>query len=108
MTVAFDPIFTKIAYILVVVQVDYNNKTTPLYTGPAPETTAVLPMGQFHLYAKITEEAGAYALYDINVRFPTVMPDEAQYYEFDVLSKVRYYESTGNQQRIQQILTAQV
>jgi hypothetical protein len=94
--------------LLAVVQLDYNNKTTPLYSGPVAESTVVLPMGQFHLYAKIEEEAGAYATYDIDVRFPTVMPDEAQYYEFDVLSKIAYYQSTGNQQRIQQILTAQV
>ena len=36
------------------VQLDNNNRTMPLYSGPLPEATAVLPMGQFHLYAKIT------------------------------------------------------
>ncbi len=64
-------------------------------------------MGQFHLYAKIYEEAGAYAMYDINVQFPTIMPEEYQYYDYDVLSKVRHHQSMGNQQRTQQILTAQ-
>ena len=88
-------------------QLDNNNRTMPLYSGPMPEATAVLPMGQFHLYAKITESAGAYATYDINVRFPTVMPSQKQYYNYSILEKVQGHQRTGNQQRIAQILTAQ-
>ena len=86
---------------------DNNNRTMPLYSGPLPEATAVLPMGQFHLYAKITESAGAYATFDINLRFPTVMPSERQYYDYNILQKVQDHQRTGNQQRIAQILTAQ-
>lgn len=62
----------------------------PLYSGPLPQATAVLPMGQFHLYAKITESAGAYATYDINLRFPTVMPSEREYYEYREGDRILY------------------
>jgi hypothetical protein len=54
-----------------------------------PETTVVLPMGQFYLFASIEESAGAYATYDINLRFPTIMPSEEQYYAYGVLSTIK-------------------
>ena len=98
---------TIVKYSFTIVQLDNNNRTMPLYSGPLPEATAVLPMGQFHLYAKITESAGAYATFDINLRFPTVMPSERQYYDYNILQKVQDHQRTGNQQRIAQILTAQ-
>ena len=37
----------------------------------------------------LTESAGAYATYDINLRFPTVMPSERQYYDY------RYARKSG-------------
>ena len=43
---------TIVKYSFTIVQLDNNNRTMPLYSGPLPEATAVLPMGQFHLYAK--------------------------------------------------------
>jgi hypothetical protein len=60
-----------------------------LYSGAMPETTVVLPMGQFYLFASIEESAGAYATYDINLRFPTIMPSEEQYYAYGVLSTIK-------------------
>ena len=44
-----------------------------LYAGTLDEVKVVFPVGEFHLYAEIHEEAGAYATYDINIKFPTTL-----------------------------------
>jgi hypothetical protein len=36
---------------------DKGNITTPLYSGPNREAEVILPVGDFHLYAEIHEEA---------------------------------------------------
>ena len=50
-----------------------GNQTTMLYAGTLDEVKVVFPVGEFHLFAEIHEEAGAYATYDINIKFPTTL-----------------------------------
>ena len=58
------------------------------------EKYPALYLGNLNFLRKIlldhlTESAGAYATYDINLRFPTVMPSERQYYDY------RYARKSG-------------
>lgn len=79
-----------------------------LYSGPLPEALVVLPFGEFHLYAEIHEEAGAYATYDVSKRFTTYLPDEEEYKAIDMAALLKQYKEVGNQQRVTQILQADV
>jgi len=60
----------------VVEQTEKGNITTPLYSGPNREAIVVLPVGEFHLYAEIHEEAEAYAVSDINLKLPIYLPEQ--------------------------------
>ena len=82
--------------------------TSMLYAGPLPDAKIVLPMGEFHLIAEIHEEAGAYAVYDINVRFPTYLPDQEEYESLDIAAELKKYAEIGDQSRVSQILQADV
>ena len=79
-----------------------------LYSGPLPEAKVVLPMGEFHLIAEIHEEAGAYAQFDIDTRFPTYLPDQQDYEKVDIRAMLARYAEIGDQARVSQILQADV
>ena len=79
-----------------------------LYSGPLPEAKVVLPMGEFHLIAEIHEEAGAYAEFDIDTRFPTYLPDQQDYEKVDIRAMLAKYAEIGDQARVSQILQADV
>ena len=83
-----------------------GNQTTMLYSGTLDEITAVFPVGEFHLYAEIHEEAGAYAVYDINPKFPTTLPDQDDYEAVNIDAWLKAETALGNQARVAQILLA--
>ena len=79
-----------------------------LYAGPLPDAKIVLPMGEFRIFAEIHEEAGAYAVFDINKRFPTYMPDQQAYEAIDLQAELKKYAEIGDQARVSQLLLADV
>ena len=87
---------------------DRGMRTSMLYAGPLPDAKVVLPFGEFHLIAEIHEEAGAYAEFDINTRFPTYLPDQQEYESIDVAAMLKKYSEIGDQSRVSQILQADV
>ena len=87
---------------------DRGERTSMLYAGPLPDAKVVLPMGEFHLIAEIHEEAGAYAEFDISTRFPTYLPDQAEYESLDITAMLKKFAETGDQNRVSQILQADV
>ena len=68
-----------------------GEQVSMLYAGPLPDAKIVLPMGEFRLFAEIHEEAGAYAVFDINKRFPTYMPDQQAYEAIDLQAELKKY-----------------
>ena len=89
-------------------QTDRGERTNMLYAGPLPEAKVVLPLGEFHLIAEIHEEAGAYAEFDIDLRFPTYLPDQQDYEKLDIRAMLKKYAEIGDQARVSQILQADV
>ena len=87
---------------------DRGERTSMLYAGPLPDAKVVLPMGEFHLIAEIHEEAGAYATFDISTRFPTYLPDQQEYESLDITEMLRKFAESGDQNRVAQILNADV
>ena len=87
---------------------DRGERTSMLYAGPLPDAKVVLPMGEFHLIAEIHEEAGAYAEFDISTRFPTYLPDQQEYESLDITAMLKKYAEIGDQNRVSQILNADV
>ena len=87
---------------------DRGERTSMLYAGPLPDAKVVLPMGEFHLIAEIHEEAGAYAEFDISMRFPTYLPDQQEYESLDIAKMLEKYSEIGDQNRVAQILQADV
>ena len=87
---------------------DRGMRTSMLYAGPLPDAKVVLPFGEFHLIAEIHEEAGAYAEFDIDLRFPTYLPDQQDYEKLDIRAMLKKYAEIGDQARVSQILQADV
>ena len=79
-----------------------------MYAGSLDEKVVCFPVGEFHLYAEIHEEAGAYAKSDIDIKFSTTLPDEDDYKAVDVKEMLRQASEVGDQARISQILQADV
>ena len=50
-----------------------GNETRLLYAGPLDNAKAVFGFGKFHLFAEIWDEAGAFATFDINTAFTTII-----------------------------------
>ncbi len=86
-------------------QTDKGNKTTVLYSGPTRESKVVLPLGEFHLFAEIHEEAEAFTIFDIEVKFPTYLPTQEEYEAYNITQKLA---NTRDEARIAQMLTADV
>ena len=83
-----------------------GEETTMLYSGPLSETKVIFPVGEFRLYAEIHEEAGAFSFYEIDPKFSTVLPDEADYAQLDIKTLLKEYNDIGDQARVSQILLA--
>ena len=89
-------------------QSDKGNTTTLLYSGPGRESRAVFPLGEFHLFAEIHEEFESFATFHIDVKFPTYMPEEEEYFALGVGRTVQESSDTGDQTRVAQLLQADV
>ena len=89
-------------------QSDRGNTTTVLYSGPGRESRALLPLGEFHLFAEIHEELESFATFHIDTKFPTYMPDEEEYKALGVGSVIKESSDTGDQARVAQLLQADV
>lgn len=85
---------------------DKGTEMSVLYSGPLPDAKVVLPLGTFELMAEIHEEAGAYTKFQINPRFPTYLPDEADYKAVDLTAMLKRFAEVGDQARVSQILQA--
>lgn len=85
---------------LVIEQTDKGPQTTPLYSGPNREAVVSLPVGDFHVYAEIHEEAEAFAVYDITFKLSIYLPEKEDYDAFVI--------NTNDEARIAQFLTADV
>lgn len=92
----------------VIEETDKGNKTTLLYSGPTREAEVVFPAGKFHLFAEIHEEAEAFTVFDIDVKFNIYLPDQEEYEAFNLDEQLALYTSTGDQARVSQILQADV
>ena len=90
----------------IIEKTERGNQTTMLYSGTLDEVKVVFPVGEFHLYAEIHEEAGAYAIYDINHKFPTTLPDKDDYDAMDIEAELKAQTALGNQARVSQLLLA--
>ena len=85
-----------------------QTETTLLYSGPVDETLAVLPVGEYYVFAEIHENAGAYARSEITPSLTIYMPDQKEYEEFNIQQKLAYYGQVGDQARLTQMLAADV
>mgnify|MGYP000150002773 CR=1 FL=1 len=85
-----------------------GEETTVLAAGPLAETKAVLPVGEFFLFAEIHDEAGAFATFPISTTFNVFLPDQTDYEEVDMKAALDYFTKTGDQARVSQILQADV
>ena len=83
-----------------------GNETRLLYAGPLDNAKAVFGFGKFHLFAEIWDEAGAFATFDINTAFTTIMPVREQYESYDIAADVKKYKDIGDAGRISMILQA--
>lgn len=88
---------TEPSLIVVVVETSANGEklTTTMYSGPVREATVVFPVGEFHLFAEIHEEAQAFTVFDIDTRFSTIMPTQAEYETIDVDKLVKDSRDTS-------------
>ena len=96
-----------ITYLLLVVEeTARGNETKLLYAGPLDNAKAVFGVGKYHLFAEIWEEAGAYALYDIDTAFKTEMPNQEQYENYDLIADLKAFKDVGDASRTAMILQA--
>ena len=74
------------SFSFLVVETSENGEklTTTLYSGPTREATVVFPVGEFHLFAEIHEEAEAFTVFDIDTLFSTIMTTQAEYETIDL------------------------
>jgi hypothetical protein len=77
-----------------------------LYSGPLAEAKVVFPVGEFHLFVEVHEEAGAYAVYDVDIKFPIYLPDEDDYNAIDIEALLQTASEVGDQARVSQLLQA--
>ena len=87
---------------------DRGPKTSVLYSGPTAEAKIVLPVGEFHLFVEVHEEAEAFAIYDIDLKFPVYLPTEEEYNGHDFDAVIGNFADTGDDARVQQMLQADV
>ena len=83
-----------------------GNETRLLYAGPLDSSKAVFGVGKFHLFAEIWDEAGAFATFDIDTAFTTILPSQEQYEAYDIAADVKKFKDTGDAGRIAMILQA--
>ena len=77
-----------------------------LGAGPLDNIKAVLGVGIFHLYAEIWDEAGAFAIYNIDQEFTTILPTQEQYESYDINADIKEFKDVGDAPRIAMILQA--
>ena len=83
-----------------------GNETRLLYAGPLDNSKAVFGVGKFHLFAEIWDEAGAYANFDIDTSFTTLLPTQEQYEAYDIAADIKAFKDVGDAGRISMILQA--
>ncbi|XP_059084074.1 uncharacterized protein LOC131881274 [Tigriopus californicus] len=94
-------------YVFKIIEKKENgNETTLLYSGPTNEAVVVFPVGEFHLYAEIHEEAQAYALFDIDERLPIILPEQDEYEALNLDASIKNFAVLGDQARVSQMLLA--
>lgn len=94
-------------YVFKIIEKKENgNETTLLYSGPTSEAIVVFPVGEFHLYAEIHEEAQAYALFDIDERLPIILPEQDEYEALNLDEAIKKFAGLGDQARVSQMLLA--
>ena len=82
--------------------------TFVLASGPLAEIEAIFPQGSYQITAEIHEEAGAFTDYIIKDHIDILLPDQDEYEEFNLEEKLREAKVNGNQNRVSQILQADV
>jgi len=83
-----------------------GNETRLLYAGPLDNSKVVFGVGKFHLFAEIWDEAGAFATYDIDTSFATILPTRDQYEAYDIEANIKGFSDIGDAGRISMILQA--
>ena len=94
------------SFSVVVEETARGNETRLLYAGPLDNAKALFGVGKYHLFAEIWEEAGAFAVYDIDKAFKTVMPTQEQYENYDKTADLKAFQDVGDSSRIAMILQA--
>ncbi len=84
---------------------DKGSVTTPLYSGPNREAVVSFPVGKFDIYAEIHEEAEAYKVTEVKLQLPIIMPEEDDYYAFNLENVL---STTYDTARLSQFLRADV
>ena len=87
---------------------DGKMSTFVLASGPLAEIEAIFPQGSYQIAAEIHEEAGAFTDYIIKDHIDILLPDQDEYEEFNLEEKLREAKVNGNQNRVSQILQADV
>ena len=85
-----------------------EDEVSLLYSSPTETTKVRFPYGNFRVMAEIFDEAGAYSTYEIADLVTFVLPDEDDYYSFDVANSLSLASAAGDQFSISQILAADV
>ena len=87
---------------------DGKGSTFILASGPLAEIEAVFPIGSFLIAAEIHEEAGASTEFIIMDHLDVLLPEQNEYEQFDLEENLRESKVNGNQNRVAQILLADV
>ena len=93
-------------YFSVVEVTPRGNETRLLYAGPLDNSKAVFGVGKYHLFAEIWDEAGAFANFDIDTSFTTILPTQEQYDSYDIKADIKSFKDIGDAGRIAMILQA--
>ena len=95
-------------FILVQSLLDGKGSTFILASGPLAEIEAVFPRGSFLIAAEIHEEAGAFTEFILMDHIDILLPEQDEYEQFDIEEHLRVSKVNGNQNRVAQILQADV
>ena len=77
-------------------------------SGPLAVIEAVFPRGSFLIAAEIHEEAGAFTEFILMDHIDILLPEQDEYEQFDIEENLRESKVNGNQNRVAQILQADV